>query len=108
MLRRCRINGLSLKGGRAAQINRLLALDAYLNADSRMPPPAAAARAGVSAEEVATGPLPEVALTPGEELSQPAAHALAAATAAKVPAKPTSIWETVDDDAERLQQQVRP
>lgn len=110
--KRCRANGLSPAGGRPAKIGRLLALDAYLNADRVAPAAAAAplvpataqaAAAALEAQLPLAGNAPGMGATavPGDGAL--AAGVAAGSAAAAPPPRPTSVWETVDDDADRQQ-----
>ena len=122
---RCRRSGLSRKGGRAAQVSRLLALDAYLNGDSTRqlaaveatPAAAAAANPTSSWEAVAEPEAPRskweqaveedpmraaAVVAPSAEPLKPPAQPAAAAPAARAapkPAVPLSKWEQADLDA---------
>ena len=87
---RCRRAGLSRKGGRGAQISRLLALDAYLNAGNEGR--ASARPAGQAGLDV---PAPRAAVKP--------TSAWAAVDETPQPALPKSKWEQLDATAEQQQ-----
>ncbi|KAL4450080.1 hypothetical protein ABPG77_010749 [Micractinium sp. CCAP 211/92] len=82
---RCRRSGVSRKGGRSAQISRLLAVDAYLHGDSSKQPDAPA-DAPVKASANPTGSWATVDDDAG---GQPAAGASTA---------PKSKWERLDEE----------
>ena len=117
---RCRRAGVSRKGGRSAQISRLLALDAYLHGDSSKggeggseapvkvaaKPTSAWAEVGADAAEAA-GPKSK---WERQEDEQPAAAGAAAAVPAAPAAQqppavtPRSKWDAADRAAQQQQQ----
>ena len=109
---RCRRAGVSRKGGRSAQVSRLLALDAYLHGDSakgggaggsdapaREAAQPTAAWAEVGAE--AQGPKSKWEL---QDEQEPADAAPAAAAEAQPPtATPRSKWDAADEGQQQQQ-----
>ncbi|PRW57019.1 U2 snRNP-associated SURP motif-containing -like isoform X1 [Chlorella sorokiniana] len=118
---RCRRAGVSRKGGRSAQISRLLALDAYLHGDSskggeggseapaKVATKPTSAWAEVGAEAAgAQGPKSKWELQDDEQPEAAGATAVApAAAAAQQPpaVTPRSKWDAADADAGAQQQQ---
>ncbi|GAB4814277.1 hypothetical protein N2152v2_001323 [Parachlorella kessleri] len=96
---RCRRSGLSRKGGKAAQVSRLLSLDAYLHGEKQQPSAAAAAAAAAAEAAAAAAAAREARLGAASAAAGWADVTDAPPEPVPVPGRPLSKWEREEDSA---------